>query len=153
MQMRISKLSGQGGFALAEVMVAAVVMILAFVGIMLTYVRCLELNEMSRNKSLATRAAKSRMEQINNSDFAQLTANYHAVPFFEAGINGAGVSYIDATDPELVQVTVTFCWAQRNGLIVGEDADLDGVLDAGEDTNGNGMLDSSVQLVTLRYDE
>lgn len=147
------KPSGRRGFALAEVMIAAVVMILAFLGIMLTYVKCLELNEMSRNKSLATRAAKSRMEQINNSDFTQLTANYHAVPFFEAGINGAGVSYIDATDPELVQITVTFCWAQKNGLIVGEDADLDGVLDAGEDANGNGMLDSSVQLVTFRYDE
>lgn len=153
MRIKKSQLSGKSGFALAEVMIAAVVMILAFVGMLMTYVRCMELNEMSRNKSLATRAAKSRMEQINNSLFSQLSVNFQGTPFFEAGINGAGVSYIDATDPELVQITVTFCWAQKNGRVVGEDADLDGVLDAGEDANGNGMLDSSVQLVTVRYDE
>lgn len=147
------KFKRKAGFALAEVMVAAVVMILAFVGILVTYIKCLELNEMSRNKSTATRAAKTRMEQINNSDFTQLTANFNNVPFFDPAVNGAGVSYINNTNPELVQITVSFCWRQKNGLLIGEDADLDGSLDAGEDTNGNGMIDSTVQLVTYRYDQ
>lgn len=138
---------------MAEVMVAAVVMILAFVGILVTYTKCLELNEMSRNKSMATRAAKTRMEQISNSDFTQLMANFNNVSFFEPAINGAGVSYVNNTNPDLVQITVSFCWRQKNGLLIGEDTDLDGSLDAGEDTNGNGIIDSTVQLVTYRYDQ
>jgi len=152
-KIRHNKIRGDKGFALAEVMVAAVVMILAFVGILITYVKCLELNEMSQNKSTATRAAKTRMEQINNSDFNQLFANFNNVAFFEPGLNGAGVSYINNADPDLVQITVSFCWRQKNGLLIGEDANLDGDLDAGEDINGNGMIDSTVQLVTSRYDE
>jgi hypothetical protein len=31
--------------------------------------------------------------------------------------------------------------------VYGEDKDLDGVLDAGEDLNGNGKLDAPVQIV------
>lgn len=138
---------------MAEIMVAAVIMILAFVGIILTYIRCQELNEMSQNKSLATRAAKSRMEQIRNTDFNLVLATYNNVPFFDGNINGAGVSYVDNTDPDLLQVTVSFCWQQKNGLVVGEDQNINGVLNAGEDSNGNGMIDSTVQLVTFVYNE
>lgn len=151
--MSYKTIRGEEGFALAEIMVAAVVMILAFVGILVTYIKCLELNEMSQNKSIATRAAKTRMEQINNSDFNQLVANFNDVDFLEPGFNGAGVSYVNNTNPDLVQITVSFCWRQKNGLLIGEDANLDGDLDAGEDTNGNGMIDSPVQLVTYRYDQ
>ena len=146
------KIKGTEGFALVEVMVSAVIMILAFVGILVTYMKCMELNEMSRNKSMATKAAKTRMELINTSAFSSLTANYNNIPFLPA-VRMAGVSYINTTNPDLAQIVVSVCWRQKNGLLVGEDADLDGVLDAGEDTNGNGMIDSPVQLVTFRYDE
>lgn len=154
--MKIRRLTGKGkeeGFALAEIMVSAVVMIIAFVGILLTYIKCQELNEISRNKSMATRAAKSRMEVIRNTDFTQLSANYHNVPFFDGNINGAGVSYVDTTDPDIFQITVSFSWQQKSGLVVGEDQNINGVLNAGEDADGNGMLDSIVQLTTFVYNE
>jgi len=58
-----------------------------------------------------------------------------------------GVVYVDDTNPELLEVTVSVCW-QQVLRVIGEDKNLNGVLDAGEDTNGNGKIDSSVQLVT-----
>ncbi len=69
------------------------------------------------------------------------------------GGTSAGVSYVTLVNPSLAQITVSYCWRQKNGLFVGEDVDLDGNLDPGEDTNGNGIIDSPVQLVTYRYDD
>lgn len=145
--------SKRNGFTLVELMVAAVIMIIAFVGILVAYIRCLEISEMSKNSSTALTASKSHMEQIKNTTFADILATYHNVAFTAPNLNGMGVSYVDASNPDLLQVTVTFCWRQKSGLRVGEDTDLDGVIDAGEDVNANGMLDSPVQLVTYIYDE
>ena len=59
-----------------------------------------------------------------------------------------GVVYVDDTDPELLRVTISVCWNQKN-RIFGEDKNLNGVLDAGEDKNNNGIIDSPVQIITL----
>ena len=96
---------------------------------------------------------KARMETIRNEDFGNLVTNYHGVTFTEANFNGIGVSYVDTSDPDLYQITVSFCFATKNGRVIGEDDDLDGNLDAGEDDNGNGIIDSPVQLVTFAYNE
>jgi hypothetical protein len=50
-------------------------------------------------------------------------------------------------ETDLLELTVSVCWKQK-GRVIGEDKDLDGVLDSGEDANGNGMIDSSVELKT-----
>ena len=138
---------------MAEMMVAAVIMILAFVGILATFIRCLELNELSRNTGIATTAAKARMELIKDTAFTDLATTYDKVPFFKTGFTGAGVSYVDTTDPNLYKITVSFCFREKNGRVIGEDTNLNGVLNAGEDTNGNGMIDSPVELATYIYHE
>lgn len=138
-------------FTLIELMVAAVVFILAFVGILLSYLKCLELNEISKNSSLAVRATKGRLEEIRNKTFNQIKASYNNVPFTAAGLSGMGVSYVDDTDPNLLKITVTFCWKQYSGLIVGEDKNLNGQLNAGEDKNGNNLLDSPTTMVSYVY--
>lgn len=146
---------GQKGFTLVELLVATLIMIISFIGILVAYIRCLELSEMSRNSSTALTAAKSRMEQIKNTNFADILANYHQVTFTTPNLDGIGVSYVDASNVDLLEITVTFCWRQKNGLIVGEDSDLDGVLDPGEEQSvpANNILDSPVQLVTYIYNE
>ncbi len=50
-------------------------------------------------------------------------------------------------------VTVTFCWRQSNGRLMGEDSNLNGALNTGEDVNGNGTIDSPVQLIAYIYNE
>ena len=132
-----------------EVMVSAFLLIVGMLAILITYNHAMELSEMSRNISLAVRGAKSRMETIKNTDPAQMSANFHNVSFTIPNINGMGKSYIDdVTDPDLIQIIVNFSWRDKRGRVIGEDLDLDGVLDGGEDQNANGRLDSPVELTT-----
>lgn len=136
-----------GGFTLVELIIAAGIMGVVVVGILIGYVRCMELNEVSANKSLATKAARSRMEEIKGTAFAGLATSFNNVAFPVTGFTGMGISYVDSPDTENREVTVSVSWRQKNGRVYGEDKDLDGVLDAGEDLNGNGKLDAPVQIV------
>ena len=146
------KLIGQdSGFTLVELIAGMLVLVLAFVGILTSYMKCLELSELSINSSNAVLAAQNRVEQIKNTVYDQIQANFHNVTFTNANLNGIGVSLVDSSNPEFLQVTVVFCWRQKSGRILGEDANLNGQLNAGEDVNGNGALDSPSMIGTSIY--
>ncbi len=138
-------------FTLIELMIAATIFLIAFVGILISYFTCLELSEISKNTSIAVHASKARLETIRNTTFNQIKATYNNTAFVIANFNGKGVSYVDDTNPRLLKITVSFCWKQPSGRVVGEDKNLNGQLDAGEDTNGNGTIDSPVQLVSYIF--
>ncbi len=133
---------------LPELLVAVAIFVLAFAGIVVSYIACLDLNEISKNSSIAVHAVKDRIEEIKNRPFDQIKAIYHNVSFTTAGLNGKGISYVDDSSPCLLLITVSFSWRQRNGRIIGEDLNLNGQLNAGEDKNNNGMLDSLVEVAT-----
>jgi hypothetical protein len=59
------------------------------------------------------------------------------------------VVYMNDVNPDLLEITISVCWRQ-GGRVMGEDTDLDGNLDAGEDKSSplNGIIDSPVELVT-----
>lgn len=138
-------------FTLAELLIAAVVMILTFGGILFSYLKCLELAEISRNSSTAVHASKSRMEQIKNTTFDQIKATYNNTTFLIAGLTGTGVSYVDDTNPNLLKITITICWRQSNNRIFGEDTNMNGILNVGEDKNANAMLDSPTTMVSYIF--
>ena len=52
----------------------------------------------------------------------------------------------------LLEIVITISWRTRDGRIFGEDTNLNGALDAGEDKNSNGRYDSPVQLRLLLSD-
>ena len=139
------------GLTLPELLIATVILLPIFVGVMLTFIYCMQYSEMASNQTTAILACKNRMTQIENAAYTQVFNTFNNTTFTVNGFNGMGITYIDNTNPDLLQIITAFCWRERNGRIVGEDRDLDGNLDAGEDVNGNGRLDSRVQLVTLRY--
>lgn len=141
------------GFTLPELMVAAMVTIISFLGILYTYVRYLELDEISRNTGIALQASQNKIEAIKNTQFDQIFATYNNHTFLFSGINGRGSVRVDDTNPKLMLVTVTFCWRQSNGRLMGEDSNLNGALNTGEDVNGNGTIDSPVQLIAYIYNE
>lgn len=136
------------GVTLPELMIAAVVFLVAIVGILYSYLKFMELQDMGRNVSIATQAVRNKMENIKNTDFAMLFATHNNTTFTVAGINGRGVVYVNTANPALVQIKVVFCWRQPNGRLVGEDTNLNGALNAGEDQNGNGQIDSYAQVTT-----
>ena len=142
------------GFTLVEVLMAAMVFIVAFLGILTSYIRCMELSETSKNASMALAAAKSQMETIKNyTVFNDILSTYDNVGFAVNGLTGKGVSYVQEIDTDLLKITVSVSWKQRQGRIIGEDKNLNGQIDAGEDQNSNGQLDSPVELVTYIYDK
>ena len=143
------------GFTLPELLLAAMIMAIAFVALLGSYVTCLELNELASNTARATAACQSKMEEIITTDSAQIPGLFDRVAFDTPGLDGRGVSYIEVLSweqpgvPKRLNATVSVSWRQRRGRIIGEDTNLNGQIDAGEDINpANNMLDSPVQLTT-----
>jgi prepilin-type N-terminal cleavage/methylation domain-containing protein len=143
----------QNGFSLPELLIATFVLTIIFTGSVLVFIKTAELNEISSSMSTAMSSARNRVVQIEIAAFDSVYGNYHGVSFTPTGLtNSKGVTYVDNSNPELLVITTVVSWTQKNGRLFGEDADLDGNLDAGEDANGNGRLDSPVELTTERYD-
>lgn len=138
----------KAGFTLMEILLAAGILASAVSAILLAYYSCFVLIGTSKNINITTNAAIGLMEDIRSSAFTRIIDDYNGINFVVNDIpQSRGVVYIDDTNPELLEATISVCWRQVN-RVIGEDTDLDGTLDAGEDRNGNGIIDSPVQLVT-----
>lgn len=123
----------------------------AMAGLLSTYVACLELNELTRNTSLALSAAQRVSEEIRSSTFTGIAASYDGYNFTAPGIPaGASLGRVDVdnSNPALLNVTIGVCWEQRGNRTLGECSKSGGVL-VFVDSNGNGALDSPVQISTL----
>lgn len=121
-----------------------------FAGVMIGYVKCIEYNNLSSNTSAAILAVKNKITEIENTPFAQIVSLYDDATFTVAGLDGIGVSYIDPSVANILKVKTVFCWQERNGRVIGEDANQNGQWDSGEDTIvNNNELDSIVQLTTI----
>ncbi len=148
---RVGKTGGgcrhRRGFSLLELLIGSSLLLITIAGVLMSYLRCIELAEISRNSSSALQTARSKMEQVKATPFDQIVANFNNITFDIANLNAKGVSYVDSSNPDLLKVTISVCWKQRNGRLFGEDANLNGLVNTGEDKNANGILDSPIQLV------
>lgn len=137
------------GVTLVEMLLAAAILAYTVCGMLALYAGCFDLISTSKNTSIAINAAQGLMEEIRNAPFPQIIDDYDNINFTVNTMpSNRGVVYVDDTDPELLRITISVCWNQRN-RIIGEDRNLNGVLEAGEDANSNSVIDSPVQLVTL----
>ncbi len=148
----------EAGFTLIELMLASGILVVALVGLLGSYVLCFNLEESAANLTLATLAVEQKEEEIRNFSFFDIFNQYNNSTFEISGINnadGEGSVRVDNSNPDLLTVTINACWRQRGGRIMGEDDGrgggiaLNGRLDGAEDANGNGVLDSPAQIVTL----
>ena len=149
-----SKINSIKGFALPELLLSVLLLGMIFTGTMLTILKCMELSEIAANSSTAVLAAKNKMAEIENTSFSQIVdslGDYHNVSFDINGLSGKGVTYVDVAG-DMLTVNVVICWKQPNGRLFGEDVNLSGQFDAGEDSmDNNNRLDSMVELTTLKY--
>jgi len=148
----IKNISRREGLTLPELLIATFILTVTFAGVIIVFFRCMELSEMAGNSSTAVYASKSRIADIENTPFSQIYSTYNNTTFTAAGLDGVGVTYVNNANPELLEVTTAFCWKQKNGRIIGEDTNLNGQLNSGEDQNANGILDSPVKLTTSIFD-
>lgn len=141
------------GFTLLELMIVSGFLIITLVGLLATYISCLELTEMTKNTNLALNMAQKVMEEIRNTPITSISGTYNGyafnVPGMAANSSLGHVTVLDNIDPDLppYNVTIGVCWRQKGGRIIGECQDSGGVL-VFSDANLNGVLDSSVQLST-----
>ncbi len=143
------------GFTLLELMTAAGIIIIALSGLLFLFVKINALNERANSLSLATASIQNKMEEIRRTDFAAISTTFDNTPFvpsgFSAGNAMGSISVEEAIDGDatLLRVFLSVSWRESSNRIIGEDADLDGHLDGGEDTNTDGELSSPAQIITL----
>lgn len=138
---------------LAELVVLLGILAVCVTSVLQLFIHTNTLAEMAGNKTAAISEAQTKIEQIRTAAYDDITSLYASggTPgniFDTTLLPGKGVIYIDSTNPELLEVEVVVCWEDKYDRVIGEDTDLDGVLDAGEDTNGNGQIDSPIRLMT-----
>jgi hypothetical protein len=129
-------------------LLAGAIVVFAVSGILAMYVGCFDLNTTAKNINIALSAAQGLMEEMRNASFTDIN-DYNGMTFAVNNISSSkGVVDINSSNPELLSVTITVCWNQKN-RIFGEDRNLNGVLDVGEDVNNNGIMDSPAQITAL----
>ncbi len=143
----LKKRSGRG-LAFVELLLAVAILAFALCSILVTYISCFLLIATSKNINIATNAALGLAEEIRDTPFTRIFDDYNGLNFIVNDIPASrGVVYVDDTNPELLEVTISISWRQGN-RVIGGDTNLNGILDPGEATSGNNIIASPVQLVT-----
>lgn len=128
------------GFTLIELMIAAGVLVIVLGGLLLTYISCFALNETSRNLTFAINSAQDKLEEIRDYTFSRIYDDYNGHTFEVPGIasgDSKGLVEVDNSNPDLLKITITVCWRQGGGRIIGGDSSL------------NPLPSSPCKLVTL----
>ena len=142
----------RNGFTLLELMIAIGVLIVALVGLLGVFAHLILLNENSSKLTLAVTACQTKLEEMRNSTFSTLYTTYNGTSFNPSGFfsgEAKGAIYINNSNPNLLQIFVSVSWRTSANRIIGEDKNLSGVLNTGEDSNANGRLDSPAEIATL----
>ena len=143
------------GFTLIEVLIAIGILVIVLVGLFQVFISCSQLASTAGNLTMAVSEAQDKIEEIRNHAYDLIATDYAAVgsppanTFDLAELNGKGVVYIDSSNPDLLVIEVNICWREKDNRIIGEDTNLNGVLDVGENEDGDEQIDSIVKLVTL----
>jgi hypothetical protein len=137
---------GRTGFTLVEVLVASVILIISLGGVLSLFFYCFSLNERSREYTIAIAEAQNQLEELPAAGV--LTGG--TFNFNLSLLSGRGVIYVDDSNPELIRIRIVVSWqSNRDRRTIGEDKNLNGILDAGEDLNNNSELDSPIMFTTF----
>ena len=141
-------------FTLVELLIVVGILAVVIVGMMRIFIYATITPQLAANKTQAVSEAQDKIEEIRNYNFDSIATAYAGggTPgntFTPNAIDGIGVVYIDSSNASLLEIKVVVSWRDRYGRMIGEDINLNGMLDTGEDLNSNGEIDSMVSLTTL----
>jgi Tfp pilus assembly protein PilV len=131
------------GFFLVELVIAIAILIVVLVGYLQLFVYCLGLGETSGGITLAITEAQDKIEEIRNDDFERIAIDYGSggTPgntFSLTQLNGTGYIYIiSSVNPDIITAEVVISWQDKNRTMGGTDID------------GDGNLDSPIELITM----
>ena len=149
--------SRSSGMTLVELMVAVLLLLPILTVVMQNFITCMTLNSSSEDTSKVIWQERSLLAAMEKTSFHDIKGTYDKKTFPLAGPQGYLTTYVDEansiTDTDLLVVYISATWKDRSGRYTGEDVNLNGTLDAGEDKNGNDRLDSNVGFSTFIYDK
>ncbi|MCK5214979.1 MAG: prepilin-type N-terminal cleavage/methylation domain-containing protein [Candidatus Omnitrophica bacterium] len=142
------------GFSLIEVVFAVAVLAFVIISMIKVYIYMSVQSELAGNKTVALMLAQNKIEEIRDYSYDLIVADYASGgavgnTFNLTRLTGAGAIYIDSSNADLLIIKVVVCWQDKYERIIGEDADLDGVLDVGEDQDSNGEISSPITVVSM----
>jgi len=141
------------GFSIMELMVGIVILSVIIVEILQVFIFCSHLTESSKFVTRATGEAQAMLEDIRNRNFSTLCGDFacggnQGNVFDLTQLPGRGFIYLDNSVADMLEVEIVTNFITRNGRVFGEDTNNDGILQASEDLNSNGKVDSTVHLAT-----
>lgn len=134
------------GFTLLELTLTAVILTGVLVALLGVAIYCFNLAETDYNTGIAYHSAREQAEAVFSAVGSITAGNTTFIP---ANFEGIGRLEITEVSPDVFQVRAVVCWRQRGRRIIGEDVNLNGALDGGEDSNDDGVLNSPCELITL----
>lgn len=146
--------NNKSGFTLIELMIVVGVLSFTIAGMMQLYFFVGKHIEMAGNITRVLNDTQNKIEEMRSHNYDDIVADYAigGVPgntFALTGLTGIGAVTIDNTDPDLLIIRVVASWRDRFNYTIGEDANFNGILDEGEDANGDGVISSPVMLMTM----
>ena len=143
--------SSKKAISIVEILLSLTILIIGLVGLLQTFVYCSYLNDLAFSMTSSLVAAQDKLEEIRDSNYSTLTTDYASggTPgntFTIPNVNGKGAISIDASNANLLSIRIVVCFKTKNGRLIGDDANLDGSVDAGD---GNGQIDSPIVLISL----
>ncbi len=133
-----------------ELMLSAAILIIFLAGLLQMFIICQGLSEVARNTTFAISEIQSKWEVLRNRGFDAVRDLPLPDRVGNLGqLNGNYVIYIDLINSNLLEVRIVACWREANTRIIGEDLNLNGILDPGEDKDLDGFISSPATIVTL----
>lgn len=137
------------GFTLFEVALAMALFALAASGSLSLFISCSRLTDSAGHVTRMIDRAREELEnRVQRTDFESLD------DYFILANNPDNLSLVcyvqdHSTLTNLKQVRVVVTYREASNRIIGEDTNLNGMLDAGEDTNEDDRLTSPCEIVTF----
>jgi len=146
----------QSGLTLIEVLAAAGIMATCISGLLLTYINLFTVTDLMRDFTLAANAASQKVEELKHNSFDSILAfdntTFNITGFPNAADAVGRIEVSNTTNAHLRRIRVVVSFRTR-GRVIGEDSNLNGMLDSGENTalyaeTSGPRLDSPVEIVT-----
>jgi prepilin-type N-terminal cleavage/methylation domain-containing protein len=145
--MRKKRIKNKAGFTLAELALSVAIFAITAVGIASVFISSASISESAGNITSMVNIAREEIEDTVRGTTYDNLNNYFKLP--PNSPTDTSIACYVSDHPNinnLRQVTIVVCYREGLNRVIGEDSDLDGVLDGGEDLNADGRLSSLCEI-------
>ncbi|NQT96077.1 MAG: hypothetical protein HQ572_06455 [Candidatus Omnitrophica bacterium] len=137
------------GLTLVELTIAIAIFVIAACGIVSLFISCATFTDSAGNITRMTNVARQELEDnVRSANFATLNTYSQLPPNVPPRTSLACYVQNHPTVNDIKQVIIVVCYEEKSNRVLGEDQNLNGVLDGGEDSDGNGRLSSLCEVAT-----